>query len=204
MTVIFLHGLGQNSRAWEQVRAELQDSESLSLDLFESGRLPTDFSTLTDLVKETLDQTEEAVVLVGLSLGAMVTLSLLDHPKVIGAVAIAGQYQFTHNRAYRIQSVLFNCLPKWFFKKQGMDKQNLLTFYQSLVNFDLTEQLRNCQKPVLLLCGDKDTINHKASRELFTLLKHGHFELISGSGHEMTKDQPSLLAQAINQFLKEL
>lgn len=204
MTVIFLHGLGQNSRAWNQVRAELQDRESLSLDLFEAGHLPTDFSTLTDLVKETLDQAEKSVVLVGLSLGAMVTLSLLDHPKVSGAVAVAGQYQFTHNRAYRIQSVLFNCLPKWFFKKQGMDKQKLLTFYQSLANFDLTEPLRDCQKPVLLLCGDKDKINHKASQELAELLTHGHFELISGSGHEMTKDQPSLLAQAINQFLKEL
>lgn len=203
-TLIFLHGLGQNSRAWDQVRAELPDWDSMSLDLFEAGRLPTDFSALTDLVKEALDQAEKPVVLVGLSLGAMVTLSLLDHPKVIGAVAIAGQYQFTHNRAYQLQSLLFKLIPSWFFKKQGMDKENLLTFYQSLSNFDLTEQLKACSKPVLLLCGDKDKINHKASQELVELLIHGHFELIPGSGHEMTKDQPVLLAEAIEGLLRTI
>lgn len=202
MELIFLHGLGQNSRAWDQVRAELPDWDSMSLDLFEAGRLPTNFSALTDLVKQALEKVEQPVVLVGLSLGAMVTLSLLDHPKVIGAVAIAGQYQFTHNRAYQLQSLLFKLIPSWFFKKQGMDKENLLTFYQSLAEFDLTEQLRACQKPVLLLCGDKDKINHKASQELAELLTHGHFELIPGSGHEMTKDQPVLLVEAIEGLLR--
>lgn len=85
-----------------------------------------------------------------------------------------------------------------------MDKENLLTFYQSLADFELTEQIKACQKPVLLLCGDKDKINHKASLELVDLLKHGRFEIIPDSGHEMTKDQPSLLAEAMSRFLKEI
>lgn len=201
MKLIFLHGLGQHSRAWDQVQADLPDLDSVSLDLFETGRLPDHFEDLTDLVQQELARTAEPVVLVGLSLGAMLALSLLDQEKVAGAVAVAGQYRLKNNRAYQLQSFLFKLIPNWFFKKQGMDKANLMRFYGSLAGFDLTDQLATCDKPVLLLCGDKDTVNHKASRELASLLKHSRFDIIPDSGHEMTKDQPGRLAMAIRQFL---
>lgn len=204
MRLIFLHGLGQNSLAWDQVGAELQADDCVSLNLFEAGRLPAAFEELTDLVKSALAQSEEPVVLVGLSLGAMLALSLLDQEKVAGAVVVAGQYRLKKNLAYQVQSLVFNGLPNWFFKKQGMDKANLKQFYGSLADFDLTDQLATCDKPVLLLCGDKDRVNHKASRELASLLKKSHFDLVPGSGHEMTKDQPVLLAQVVQRFLAEL
>lgn len=204
MKLIFLHGLGQNSRAWDQVGAELQADDWISLGLFEAGRLPDHFEELTDLVKAALAQSEEPVVLVGLSLGAMLALSLIDQEKVAGAVAVAAQYRFKANRAYQLQSFLFKLLPNWFFKKQGMDKANLMRFYGSLARFDLTDQLATSDKPVLLLCGDQDKINHKASRELASLLKHSRFDIIPDSGHEMTKDQPVLLAQVVRRFLAEL
>lgn len=201
MKLIFLHGLGQHSRAWDQVQAELQDLDSVSLDLFEAGRLPDHFEELTGLVEQELAKSKEPVVLVGLSLGAMLALSLLGHPRVSGAVVVACQYRLKNNRAYQLQSFLFKLLPNWFFKKQGMDKANLMRFYGSLAGFDLTDQLATCDKPVLLLCGDQDKINHKASRELASLLKHSRFDIIPDSGHEMTKDQPGRLAMAIRPFL---
>lgn len=206
MKLLFLHGLGQNSRAWDQVRTGLPDQDCQALDLFDGQILPKDLSVLQAQVVKAIEECGQEVVLVGLSLGGMLALSLLerDLPQVKGLVVIAGQYKMKDNWAYKLQLRIFSLFPRWLFKKQGMDKDNLLVFYRNLAEFDLTEQLRACQKPVLLLCGDKDKINHKASLELVDLLKHGRFEIISGSGHEMTKDQPTLLAEAISRFLKEI
>lgn len=202
-TVLCLHGLGQGSQAWDQVIAGLDGVEGFAVDLFDDGRLPKHFSDLTARVEQVLAQIKAPLILVGLSLGAMLSLSLLSHPKVAGAVAIAPQYRFRANRAYQLQSFLFKLIPSWFFKKQGLDKANLMAFYRGLADFDLTQEMKACTKPVLLLCGDRDRINHKTSQELVGLLKNSCFKVISGSGHEMTKDQPDLLAQAIQSFLKE-
>lgn len=205
MKLIFLHGLGQTGQAWEQVIAAFPTQECVALNLFETNHLPENLSDLRDRVVAEIEASHQEVILVGLSLGAMLALSVLekDLPQLKGVVAVAGQYKMTDNWAYKLQLRLFSLFPRWLFKKQGMDKDNLLVFYRNLAEFDLTAHLRACDTPVLLLCGDKDKVNHKASREMETLLEDTRFELLTGAGHEVNKDQPVLLARHIEQFIKE-
>ena len=203
MKVIFLHGLGQDSSSWKEAINNLPQVSCLSLNLFDNGKLPQRLLDLEKLVLTELNEIEEDVVLVGLSLGAMLGLSLITRPlpKVKGLIAVAGQYKLKNNFAYRLQLNIFRLLPRVIFKKMGQDKQNLLEFYRCLSDFDLTDGLKEVNKPVLLLCGDKDKINHKASQEMLGLLPQAQFDILEGAGHEVNQQAPQLLAHMIQDYL---
>lgn len=140
--------------------------------------------------------------MVGLSLGAMLGLSLLENPEpnLVCLVSIAGQYQFVKNRAYRFQVGLVKFLPKFIFARQGLDKANLLDFYQELADLDMTDFLASSRLPVLLLCGEKDKVNLKTAHELNHLLSESNLRVIARAGHEVNREQPLLLAEQIKLF----
>lgn len=203
MKVIFLHGLGQDASSWDRVIEQLPHVSCVALNLFENGEIPRRFIDLEMPILDEINKTEEDVVLVGLSLGAMLGLSLITRslPQVKGLVAIAGQYKLNNNLAYRLQFHIFRLLPNIVFRKMGQDKQSLLALYQNLSDFDLTEKLKEVQQPVLLLCGDRDKINHKASKEMFDLLPKAQFDLLEGAGHDVNQQLPEPLARTVEEYL---
>ena len=71
MKLVFLHGLGQDKTAWNDVIAALPHYDCLALDLFDEGKMPENFTTLVEQVATELKGIEEDFVLIGLSLGAM-------------------------------------------------------------------------------------------------------------------------------------
>lgn len=206
MRLIFLHGLGQGPDSWEKVIQAFPDDKVSCLELFDKGRLPKNLDILSQCLHEMIEDFEEDTVVIGLSLGAMLALSLLEHPSTYlkGIVACAGQYRFKHNKAYQFQVSLFRLFPKSFFKKHGMDKVNVLSFYQGMANFDLTETLKRSQVPCQLICGDRDKINLKTSKELLALMPHARLALLPRTGHESNKENPKGLAQTIASFLQEI
>ena len=206
MRLIFLHGLGQGPDSWEQVIQAFPEDKVSCLELFDKGRLPKNLDSLSQRLYEMIEDFEEDTVVIGLSLGAMLALSLLENPSpyLKGIVACAGQYRFKHNKAYRFQVGLFRLFPKSFFNKHGMDKVNVLSFYQGMANFDLTETLKRSQVPCQLICGDRDKINLKTSKELLALMPHARLAILPHTGHESNKENPEGLVQAIASFLKEI
>ncbi|MET3558309.1 pimeloyl-ACP methyl ester carboxylesterase [Streptococcus rupicaprae] len=205
MKLIFLHGVGQDSRAWEQVMDGLQGYDCVSLNLFRHGKLP-DFSSLQEQVRQAVRESEEDVVVIGLSLGGMLALSLLKdpEPQLRAVVSIAGQYQFTKNWAYKVQVALLKLLPPSLLAKQGLDKENLLAFYRDLAQLDMTGFLQTTTLPVLLLCGERDKINLRTAKQLKNLMPKAEMAVIAEAGHEVNKDQPLLLADRILAFVESI
>lgn len=204
MRLIFLHGLGQTARSWDKVASQFPHHEIICVELFEKGRLPSDLNELTKQLHNMILDSKKDVVVVGLSLGGMLALSLLeDLPQHLkGLVVCAGQYQLKYNKAYHFQTRLFQLFPSFFFKKHGMDKKNVLSFYKRMAEFDLTETLKRTTLPCQLICGDRDKINLKASKEMLNLMPQAQFTILKNTGHESNVDNPLGLAQAIGDFLE--
>ena len=73
-----------------------------------------------------------------------------------------------------------------------------------MADLDLTESLRRVSCPVLILCGEKDRANKKASQELADRLPHSVFREVPGAGHEVNVDVPQELAALLQNFYIEL
>ncbi len=206
MKIVFLHGLGQDEKSWNQVIAYLPQNRCSSVALFPEGQLPNNFEILRQQVLRELKEIKEPFMLVGLSLGAMLAVSLVteDLPQLSGLVLSAGQYKIKGSAVYKIQKCLFTLLPKSFFAKKGIDKRQMIRFYQSLEHLDLTEDLRDYVKPSLMICGGKDTVNLKASRELVNLLPKGQLRILEGGNHTLNQDFPKEFANLLKDFLTEI
>lgn len=206
MRLIFLHGLGQGADSWQEVYRLLSDDHKvICLNLFEKGHLPRHLDDWQEKLNQLLDESDDTVV-IGLSLGAVLALSLLkrSHPHLKGIVACAGQYRFARNSAFKLQVALFRLLPQRFFKQHGMDKANVLAFYKGIADLDLTDVLRKTTLPCQLVCGDRDRFNRKASQDLLRLMPNSRLEILKQTGHESNKENPKDLASVIKIFLESI
>ncbi|MEY8463079.1 alpha/beta fold hydrolase [Streptococcus merionis] len=203
MKLIFLHGLGQRKDSWDKVIAELPEQDCLALDLFPNGQMPDNFDLLRQQVLAVLNVQTEPFVLVGLSLGGMLALSFANEklPLLKGLIISAGQYKLMGNLSYRLQGLAFKCLPASFFKKQGLDKATLISFYQSISDLDMTAALKGVEKPVLAICGEKDKINLKTSRMIAQLAPQGEFRIVPEGNHTLNKDFPVEFSQEVQAFM---
>lgn len=62
------------------------------------------------------------------------------------------------------------------------------------MDIDFSNTLDSVSCPVLLLCGEKDKANRKASEKLSGILKDNSFEIIENASHEANVDNPEKLA----------
>lgn len=186
--------------------AELSEFECQALPLLEAGGLPRDLKVMQGKVAAAMAETEEPVLLVGLSLGAMLALSFLAQPpaNLVGVVSSAGQFNLKGNLFYKLQRFLFKIMPAKTFQARGLDKAELISFYDSLASFDLTPWLTETACPVLALCGEKDKANLKTSQDLVKLVPSGRFVMISDAGHELNATHPVQMADQIRQFIARL
>lgn len=206
MRLIFLHGLGQTASSWDQVSSHFKDHEVICPELFDNGRLPENLDQLKEKVNQLLADSDKNSLVIGVSLGGLLALSLLEnpHPNLKGIVSCAGQYRFRNNQAFRLQVAIFKLLPKRFFKKQGWDKANILAFYKGIADIDMTEDLLKTQLPCHLVCGEKDTFNLKTSQELQKLIPNSQLTILKNTGHESNKDNLNELSFVIKDFIERV
>lgn len=69
---------------------------------------------------------------------------------------------------------------------------------------DYTESTRGIDKPTLVVCGDEDGATPpEVTRSLTELIEGARFVLVSGAGHLPSVEQPGVLIESIDAFLKE-
>ena len=68
MKIVFLHGLGQTSKAWDRVIASLGDYDCLAPELFDNGRLPDSYTVLEEKVRTILAAEKSDFLVVGWSI----------------------------------------------------------------------------------------------------------------------------------------
>ena len=204
MKLIFLHGLGQSAESWKEVQELLADYPSEALDLFPTGI--TSYQEAKERIYQHLSEETEPFVLIGLSLGAALTLELssYDLPNLQGLVLSGCPLKLAGNILFKIQLMIFKLLPKSFFEKRGANKALMVGVSEELKTLDLTDISRTCPYPTLLICGSKDKPNLSSMRSLHKLISESQFQIIPDGPHVLNKEKPKEFAEITRSFLELL
>lgn len=102
----------------------------------------------------------------GLSMGAVLALNYaIDHPdKVKALVLIAAQYKMP-KKLLKFQNMLFRFMPNATIK-QFDSKADAISLCGTMAELDFRDSLCKVSCPALIVCGEKDNANKKASKEL--------------------------------------
>ena len=203
MKYLYLHGLGQKPDSWDRAIKETKvsgSSISLSLAELSEGKDVT-YKELYSAFSEVCDKEDEEIVLCGLSLGAVLALNYaIDHPdKIKALVLIAAQYKMPE-KLLKFQNVLFRLMPNSMFKQTGFTKADVISLCGTMAELDFTESLHNVSCPVLIVCGEKDNANKKASQELARYLSKCSFYELLKTGHEVNIEAPEEIAMVLQEF----
>ena len=204
MKLIFLHGLGQSAESWKEVQELLADYPSEALDLFPTGI--TSYQEAKERIYQHLSEETEPFVLIGLSLGAALTLELssYDLPNLQALVLSGCPLKLAGNIPFYIQLLIFKLLPKRVFEKQGADKALMVGVSEELKTLDLTDISRTCPYPTLLICGSKDKPNLSSMRSLHKLISESQFQIIPDGPHVLNKEKPKEFVEKLRSFLELL
>ena len=203
MKYLYLHGLGQKPDSWNRVIKETKVSESsvnLSLTEMLEGKSAT-YKELYSAFSSECDKENDGIVLCGLSLGAVLALNYaIDHPdKVKALVLIAAQYKMP-KKLLKVQNILFHLMPNSAFNKMGFKKADVISLCGTMAKLDFTDSLHNVSCPVLIVCGEKDHANKKASKELTRYLSKSFFYELLKTGHEVNIEAPEEIAIVLQKF----
>ncbi|MGN0637300.1 MAG: alpha/beta fold hydrolase [Huintestinicola sp.] len=207
MTLIMLHGMGQNASGWNETVSYLPSEISAVCpelnDFFTGGECT--YSRLYGQFCEYLESFHEPVNLCGLSLGAVLALNYAaDRPERVGSlILIAPQYRMPKT-LLKLQNIIFKFMPDRSFKSIGFSRADFLTLTNSMADIDMTAKLPNISCPALILCGEKDGANKKAAEELAKLIPNGDFAEIKKSDHEVNRDDPKELARVISDRCRKI
>lgn len=207
MTLIMLHGMGQNASSWNETVSFLPSEMSpicpeLS-EFFIKGECT--YNRLYSQFCDYLESFPKPVYLCGLSLGAVLALNYgADRPdRVRSLILIAPQYRMPKT-LLKLQNIVFKLMPDRSFKSIGFSKSNFITLTNSMADIDMSGKLSNIYCPALILCGEKDKANKKAAKELAKLLPNGEFAEVERSDHEVNRDNPVRLAGVIAEWSGEI
>lgn len=205
MKYLYLHGLGQSADSWNGVIRTVEagaEDNSVCLDLPEMLRGRTaSYSNLYAAFSEICDAEKEEIILCGLSLGGVLALNYaIDHPqKVKALVLIAAQYKMPV-RLLKVQNWLFRFMPQSMFQQTGFGKLDFISLCSTMAELDFSDSLNRVSCPALVVCGEKDRVNKKASVELADILRDSQFREIPEAGHEVNLKSPEKLASLLREF----
>ncbi|HGK1648955.1 TPA: alpha/beta fold hydrolase [Streptococcus pneumoniae] len=204
MKLIFLHGLGQSAESWKEVRNLLTDYPSEAIELFPSG--VSNYQQAKERVYQHLAQETEPFVLIGLSLGAALTLELssYDLPNLRALILSGCPLKLAGNILFYLQLLIFKLLPKRVFEKQGADKTLMVGVSEELKTLDLTDIAGTYPYPTLLICGSKDKPNLSSMKALHRLLTDSQFQIIPDGSHVLNKAKPKEFVEKTRSFLELL
>lgn len=204
MKQIYIHGLGQTPESWDTVIIQMNTTEhSICPNLAEMVKgKETSYQNLYSAFAALCNETDEALVLCGLSLGAVLALNYaIDYPeKVEKLILLAPQYKMP-KKLLRFQNLIFRFMPQSSFEQMGFGKKAFLKLCSTMMELDFTQAIQKVSCPSLIIYGEKDKANKAASIDLAKLLRHATLKELSGVGHEINIEAPGKLATAVKDFL---
>ncbi|AIY83300.1 alpha/beta hydrolase [Clostridium baratii] len=203
MQYILIHGLGQNSSSWNKTISYMVEQDHVICPELSSFLKEGDitYANLYHTFSEYCDNISEPLNLCGLSLGAVVALNYaIDNPeKVKSLILIAAQYEMP-KVLLKLQNIIFRFIPETSFKNMGIMKKDFIKLTTSMMNLNFSKSLKNIPCPVLVVCGEKDSANKKASKNLAESITKAEIQFIKNAKHEVNIDAPKELAEILNDF----
>lgn len=203
MQRILIHGLGQKSSSFSETTSYMIGQDNIvcpELSSFIKGE-DVGYSNLYKAFSDYCNSFSEPLDLCGLSLGAVLALNYaIDNPKKVNSlVLIAAQYEMPKT-LLKLQNIVFKFIPEKSFKSMGMRKKYFIKLTNSMMDLNFNEGLHNISCPVLLICGEKDKANKKATKNLAERISKAEMKFIKNAKHEVNNDAPEKLADILNDF----
>lgn len=203
MKTILLHGLGQTSSSWNATINTMGKSEDiLCPNLFDwFGDKEVCYQALYFAFSEYCKQFSEPINICGLSLGGILALQYgIENPGKINSLALVATQYTMPKKLLRFQNLLFRFMPKRAFQSIGLGKMEFINLSKSMIHLDFQKDLNLINRPVIVICGEKDTANKQASVQLQSQLPQAELLVIKNSGHEVNIDAPEDLGKALSKF----
>lgn len=206
MAYIFIHGLGQTPESWDQVISNMSLTEEVLC-----PNLPAliteqecNYKNLYAVFCRYCETESGKINLCGLSLGGILALNYaIDHPKKIKSLVLIGTQYVMPKKLLAVQNAIFRLMPSKSFESMGFSKKNFIQLSKTMADLDFSLKLGSITYPTLVVCGEKDAANKKASEELSERIPEASLSLIPGSGHEVNQQAPIRLAEVLNGFWKD-
>ena len=235
--LVFVNALGTDLRIWDGVvqhfmnRYPVVRYDKRGHGLSDSPQAPYsihDFSTDLLRLLEHLDLSK--VILLGISVGGMITLDfaanwpelvhsmvLCDTAPVIGTAGLWND-RIDKLREGGMQSMAEAILARWFaptFKERSpatyqgyynmltrMPLEGYIGTCEAIRDADLTEATRTIGAHTLILCGTEDVSTPPdLVQGMLELMPNAEFQEIPGAGHSTCIEQPDAVAKQIERFL---
>lgn len=206
MVSIFIHGLGQTSESWIDVITSLNCDNSSCPDLktlLQSKEVT--FDNLYKVFSEYCDEISDKLDLCGISLGGMLALKYtFTNPEKVNSLVLIGTQYKIPKLLFALQGIIFRCLPNSVFGNSGFSKENFITLTNSMKNIDFCDEISKIECKTLVICGEKDSANKKATNNLHQLLKNSDISFVANSKHEVNTQNPKELSEIISKFYSEI
>ena len=203
MKKVFVHGLGQTSKSWDDVISYMTASQDIScpdLSKLLVGQKAT-YHLLYQAFTDYCQKIDGKIALCGLSLGGVLALNYaLDYPDRVHSLVLIGTPCRVPKTMLIVQSILFHCFPKTFFQKMGFCKKDILTLTKSMKDLDFFRYASNITCPALIVCGKKDKANMKSSYYFYEHIQKARLDILDNAGHVVNEDQPRMLARLLDEY----
>lgn len=203
MAYIFIHGLGQMPESWDRVISHMSLTEKalcpiLPALITEQG---CNYENLYAAFCRYCETESGKINLCGLSLGGILALNYaIDHPEKVKSLVLIGTQYVMPKKLLAIQNAIFRLMPNKSFESMGFSKKNFIQLSKTMAELDFSTGLGSITCPTLVVCGEKDTANKKASEEMAERIPGANLSLIPGSGHEVNQQAPKWLAEVLYDF----
>lgn len=204
MKNIFIHGLGQSSKAWDTVKNELETKgiSSIVPDLFELAKgKELDYTTVYQTFNKLCESYQDKLNLCGLSLGGLVALNYaIQYPKKINSLVLIGTPFEIPKGLLKLQNIVFRFMPKAAFQNMGVSKKDFIRLSKSMAELNFMKSAAMLDCPALILCGANDKANMESAKRFHEAMKNSKLVIVEDSGHEVNKDNPNELVSVLQDF----
>jgi len=227
--VLFIHGAGGGQYTWGYQKGYFEkEFNPIILELPGHGESGGEGETEIGKYAEHVHRFLKAlglskVFLVGHSMGgAIVQTMALRYPEMIKGIILVGtgarlkvlpmilnglieNFEETVHRInvlHYSRKVSQDLLEKSVERLLGVRPEILHGDYLACNRFDMMNEIEKINLPTLILCGDEDALTPvKYSQFLQNKIKGSRLEVISGAGHMVMMESPSLFNAKIKEFL---
>lgn len=205
MSVIFIHGLGQTPSSWDgTIEAMQTESREAAFcpDLKELlGGREAVYDGLYQAFAAYCGKFARPVHLCGISLGGILALQYaIENPEKVSSLVLIGTQYVMPKGLLRFQNMIFRIMPDKMFQETGFGKKEFIGLSKSMMDLDFREKLGGIECPVLLVCGEKDSANKRASVEMRQRIPGAKLRWIEPAGHEVNVDAPGRLGKLLCRF----
>jgi len=233
-TIVFLHGAGTSGWMWQAQIEALQDFHCLNIDLpghGKSNHIPwVSIADTSDQVASVIHEraANQKAFVVGLSLGAYVTLSLLSrHTACVERAVLSGvtgkplpnptlmklqmyfmsilmQYSWFIRQQAKMLQIPADALPYYVESAKAMSRQTLLTIFDELVFYHLSANLSQVNVPTLVSAGGSEVPQILESIDLIaSTLPNADARIAPNLHHGWNGENPPLFTAMVRAWMTQ-